>query len=114
VKSNFPGKVQIINLSQVLLRFLELPLLARLRNAANVKHLDLTGAVFLGNAGLKHLAALSGLESLKLDAARMTDAGLEHLHKLRNLKKLYLFESGSSPAGIEKLKKAIPGVQVFE
>ena len=88
--------------------------LARLKDAVNIKHLDLTGATFLGDAGLKHVAALTGLESLRLDAPYVTDVGIAHLQELRNLKKLYLFESGCSPAGIDMLKKNLPTIQVLE
>ena len=45
------------------------------------------------DAEMKRLQPLTGLETLDIQATKVTDIGLEHLHKLTNLKIVFLAET---------------------
>ena len=67
----------------------------------------------LTDAGLKHLATIQTLESLKLAEFVVTsEGGLDVLTKLSRLKTLELFKVGASAADIEKLRAAMPQTEI--
>jgi hypothetical protein len=67
----------------------------------------------LTDAGLKHLAPIRTLESLKLAEFVVTsEGGLNVLTRLSRLKTLELFKVGVSAADIEKLHAAMPETDV--
>lgn len=67
----------------------------------------------LTDAGLKHLAQIQTLESLKLAEFVVTsEGGLDVLTKLGRLKTLELLKVGVSAADIEKLRAAMPKTEI--
>ena len=56
------------------------------------------------DAGLAHLAGLTGLQRLYLGNTRVTDAGLAHLKELTGLRHLDLEETGVTDAGLAHLE----------
>ena len=67
----------------------------------------------LTDAGLKHLATIQTLESLKLAEFVVTsEGGLDVLTKLSRLKTLELLKVGVSAADIEKLRAAMPTSEI--
>jgi internalin A len=61
------------------------------------------------DAGLKELAALKGLQKLKLGPAMVTDAGLKELAGLKALKSLDLSDcKGVTDVGVKDLQQALP------
>ena len=64
------------------------------------------------NAGLEHVATLTGLKHLQLNATAVTDPGLEHLLELTSLVKLELRDTKVTAAGVAKLQQALPDCQI--
>lgn len=64
------------------------------------------------DAGLKHLAGLSGLKELNLQGTKVTDAGLKHLTALTSLETLSLGKTQVTPGGVAQLQKALPQCKV--
>ena len=90
----------------------DLPPLAKM---AKLKHLFVS-SMFNGRltgAGMKHLAEIQTLESLKVGETVMTyEDGLADLTRLSRLKKLELDKVGASEADIEKLRHAMPHTEI--
>jgi len=73
-----------------------------------LRELSLQGNDELTDESLKHLAGLTNLENLDLDATKISDDGLPHLAGLTNLVELHLNQTKTTDAGLEfigKLKK---------
>jgi hypothetical protein len=64
------------------------------------------------DAGLKHMAWLSGLKVLNLQGTKVTDAGLKYLAALNGLETLNLGKTEVSPQGVAQLQKALPKCKV--
>ena len=75
----------------------------RPQSADEVISLDLGYAPLVTDAGLKELAGLKHLTSLRLNQTKVTDAGLKHLAALPNLAVLSLDESKVTDAGLQYL-----------
>jgi hypothetical protein len=79
---------------------------------AGLDHLaGLTGLKSLGlhntrvsDAGLAHLAGLTGLEGLVLNGSPVGDAGMGHLRGLRGLRSLYVRNTQVGDAGLKQLE----------
>ena len=56
--------------------------------------------------------ALKQLKRLSLVGSGLTDAGIKHLAGLTNLESLDLRRTKASAAGIAELQKALPGCQI--
>ena len=65
-----------------------------------------------GDEGLKHLARLGRIESLKLYGSQFTDEGLEDLAKLAGVQHLKLYATQISDEGQQRLQAALPGTLV--
>jgi hypothetical protein len=82
--------------------------LAALRELVRLRDLSAEDTP-LGDAGLKEVGGLKGLESLVLDKTKVSDAGLAHVAGLTRLRKLSLSSPdrgspGVSDAGLEHVK----------
>jgi hypothetical protein len=67
----------------------------------------------LTDAGLKQVAQIQSLESLKLaEFVVTTEGGLDVLKQLGRLKTLELHKVGISAMGIEKLRAAMPQTEI--
>ena len=65
------------------------------------------------SAGMKHLAQIQTLESLKMAETVLTfEGGLEALVKMKRLKKLELDKVGISETDLVKLRAAMPQVEI--
>ena len=64
------------------------------------------------DAGLRHLAKLTTLESLSLDSSKMTEAAMEHLSGLHNLRKLHLGRTRISTASRQRLQASLPKAMI--
>ncbi len=80
--------------------------LGRLKDAKNLRHLDLEGAPWLAEEGLRRIAELTSLTSLALNSPRVNDQGLDHLRHLKSLRGLQLGDTDVTPAGIDRLQRA--------
>ena len=76
---------------------------APLRELTGLRTLYLDGAE-ITDAGLEHLEGLTRLADLYLRDTQVTGAGLEHLEGLTNLQRLGLGGTRVTPAGLEHLK----------
>jgi len=85
--------------------------LAHLAQVSGLFALDLH-LTDLTDAGLVHVARLDGLERLNLTYSAVTDAGLEHLVGLRNLKWLGVVHTRVTAEGAERLQEALPEVLI--
>jgi hypothetical protein len=63
------------------------------------------------DAGLKHLAGLTNLESLDLHGLPVTDDGLKHLEGLQNLRSLDMTNTRVTPEGRAALKAKLPKLE---
>jgi len=90
----------------------DLPPLAKLTRLKNL----FVSAQFNGRltgAGLKHLAGIATLESLKIGETVLAfDGSLDALVGLRHLKTLELDKVGASEADIQKLREAMPQTEI--
>lgn len=86
--------------------------LGRLKGAKNLKWLDLEGAPWLGEEGLRQIGELTSLTSLALHSPRVNDQGLDHLRNLKQLRSLQLGDTDATPAGIERLQRALPKLDI--
>ena len=66
-----------------------------------LESLELSAGV--GNRGIKHLAGLQKLQTLKLFCSSVTDAGLKELSALKGLKELLIYESQVTDVGLKAL-----------
>ena len=66
----------------------------------------------VGDAGLRHLRALTNLEELDLEGTKVTDAGMKDLEGLAKLRSLVLFRTRVTPEGENSLQKALPDCSV--
>ena len=101
-------KVAILNLRGTEVTDAGLAHLAGLTGLVKL-HLEKTKVT---DAGLEHLKGLENLESLNLYGTEVTDAGLAHLEGLKKLKKLYLWQTKVTDEGVNKLKTAVPTVDI--
>lgn len=65
-----------------------------------------------GDAGLKHLKWLTGLEHLGMYGPQFTDGGVKHLQPLSNLRTLQLFGTQLSVPAEQALRAALPATKV--
>ncbi len=101
-------------------RVRELDFVLQSLSDAGLEHLaGLTGLQTLGlsetqvtNAGLPHLAGLTGLQTLYLRGTQVTDAGLEHLAGLTKLRTLDLRRTQVSDDGVAELKRVLPNSRI--
>lgn len=78
--------------------------LARVAHCGAIKSLDLSGSRNLSDAGLKHLARMPQLESLRLNGCDINNAGLAVLGELPGLREFSLnHQSGISDEGLATL-----------
>lgn len=75
--------------------------MAHLATLSGLERLQLAGLNV--DAGLEHLAELEHLTSLSLHASKVTDAGLEHVGQLRNLQGLDVGHTAVTDAGLAHL-----------
>ena len=80
---------------------------------------DLEKVTYLGllftkitDAGLKDIAKLQNLITLKLGNTKITDAGLKEAAKLQKLTRLSLSDTKVTKAGVAELKKALPKCRI--
>ncbi len=86
--------------------------LAHLAGLSGLQSLSLWNTK-VSDAGLAHLARLSGLQSLSLWNTKVSDAGLAHLAGLSGLQSLYLSSTKLSDAGLAHLA-GLSGLQSLD
>ena len=86
-------------------------IMERLEHDGTVLDLDGTS---VSDAGLAHLAGLTGLRWLYLYSTSVSDAGLAHLAGLTGLQWLYLSDTGVTDAGVAAFRAAHPGCEVYK
>ncbi|NPV49280.1 MAG: hypothetical protein HPY69_20235, partial [Armatimonadetes bacterium] len=72
----------------------------RLRDLAT---LDFTGESDFGDAGLRLVAGVPGLQELRLNGTQVSDQGLQHLANLTSLQGLHLSDTQISDQGLQHL-----------
>jgi len=85
--------------------------LKHLAGLTKVTHLGLN-ALPLTDAGLKHLTGMADLESLNLENTSVTDAAVETLAAFKSLTGVNLRGTRVTAAGVKKLRDALPKCQV--
>jgi internalin A len=83
---------------------------AGLKELAGLKGLQTLrlGRTQVTDEGLKDLAKLKGLQTLSLYGTQVTDAGLKELTGLKELHTLNLISTKVTDAGVKELRKALP------
>ena len=90
-----------LDLSKYLVPTHESKTIGRFGSMPQLRRLDF-GGLELGDASIKDILPLTGLQELRLDGGGVTDKGLEQLKNLSDLRSLRLGEIG--PAGVVALK----------
>lgn len=85
--------------------------LAKLRACRSLVSLDLTGAWNVRGDGLRHVAALPKLETLRLGYADTTDEGIAHLASLRTLKEVRVVANHALGASGIRALASLPGLE---
>ncbi len=86
--------------------------LERISRLEHVSVLRLGGSKHLTDAGVAHLARMTGLRELDLGGCPISDRSLEILGRLPNLEKVGLWRTGISDAGVGHLAKSPRLVEV--
>jgi hypothetical protein len=86
--------------------------LSKLAGVPHIGSLHLSGGR-VTDAGVRHLASLTGLQYLSIHSKKATDAGLPNLKGLSNLSRLDLKSTSVTAAGVSELQKALPNCKIY-